>query len=170
MVKFAFLVLGLSSALCANAQEKKQEKEQEASEALSIPALSLDAQRYSRFYSSEQFEFAVDPESISIPGGDDNEVRYILRATSKQGAINFNYEGIRCGSRQHILYAVGVVKQDEGNWTQAGSPQWKKIYATGNNLQHVILANDFFCSGNALSDSLESIRRRIKSNRPLSNY
>lgn len=166
----ALFILGLTLTSFATAQEKKQE----APELMELPALTLDAQRYSRFYSSEQFDFAIDPDSIAIPGGDENEVRYTLKATSKQGAVNIDYEGIRCSSRQYIVYAVGVVEHKGGgesaSWTRNRSPEWKKIFSRGNNQQHLTLANDFFCSGNVIADSLDSIRKRIKLNRPISNY
>lgn len=162
IAKITFLILGLIQPLFAIAQEEKREIQ----ETVALPVLPPAAQSYKHFYSSSQLDFAIDPDSIVIQPGEENEIRYILKATSKQGAVNISYEGIRCDKRQKIIYAIG---HSDGSWHRARSPEWSTIIRAGNNLQHVTLENDYFCTGNALSGTLESIRNRIKFNRPLNN-
>jgi|GEM_PF-5950466 len=162
IVKVTFLILGLIQSLFAIAQEEK--KEIQATTAL--PDLPSVAHSYKNFYSNAQFDFAIDPDSIAIQPVEKNEIRYSLKATSKQGAENISYEGIRCDKRQKIIYAIA---RSDGSWHRARSPEWSAIIRTGNNLQHTTLENDYFCTGNALSGTIESIRNRIKFNRPLNN-
>ncbi|WP_165795046.1 CNP1-like family protein [Solimicrobium silvestre] len=154
-----FTLLFLSLMNAAVAQEK-----QETHDAPAPPNLPSVAQRYIDFYSSLQLDFAIDPDSITIQPGAQKEVRYTLKATSKQGAINISYEGISCDNRQKIIYAVG---RSDGSWSRARSPEWAAIYTTGLNLQHANLANGYFCSGNALSGDLKSILKRFETKQPL---
>ena len=161
ITKITFLILGLIQPLFATAQENKKEIQ----EKVALPDSMPPAHSYKNFYSSSQLDFAIDPDSIAIQPGEENEIRYVLKATSKEGADNISYEGIRCDKRQKIIYAIG---RSDGSWHRARSPEWSAIVRSGNNLQHTTLENEFFCDGNALSGTLESIRKRVN-NRPLNS-
>jgi hypothetical protein len=117
------------------------------------------AKRYLDFYSSPQLNFAIDPDSISVQPGPDAEVRYALKATSRQGAINISYEGIRCSNRQKTIYAVA---RADGSWSMTRSPEWSAIYVQGLNLSHATLANGYFCSVSSVAGNAEKIVRRIE--------
>ena len=160
MVRMTFLFSCLMLTSFAIAQEEKQAAQNEPA---SIP-LSVMAKSYVDYYSSEQFTFAIDLDSILIPSGEENEIRYTSRASGKEGVINISYEGIRCGNRQKIIYAIG---REDGSWTRTRALKWSAIPKTGINLQQAGLANDYFCEGNTLSGSVESIRDRIKWKRAL---
>jgi hypothetical protein len=159
----AVLMLSFIYPLFASAQEEKPKTPNEPAP-INLPAA---AQSYKHFYSSPQLDFAIDLDSISVQPTEENEIRYALKATSKQGANNVSYEGIRCDTHQKIIYAIG---RDDGSWARTRSPEWSAIPKNGTNLQHFNLAHDFFCTGNTLSGSVESMRNRIQWNRPLNAY
>lgn len=56
--------------------------------------------------------FAIDPKSVSI--GKDNVVRYTVLITSKTGARNVNYEGLRCDTAERRIYAT--LRNDSNQW------------------------------------------------------
>ena len=56
--------------------------------------------------------FAIDPKSVSI--GKDNVVRYTVLITSKTGARNVNYEGLRCDTAERRIYAT--LRNDSSQW------------------------------------------------------
>ncbi|MGN6259381.1 MAG: CNP1-like family protein [Ralstonia sp.] len=56
--------------------------------------------------------FAIDPKSVSI--GKDNVVRYTVLITSKTGARNVNYEGLRCDTAERRIYAT--LRNDTNQW------------------------------------------------------
>lgn len=159
IAQLMFLILGLTRSFFAIAQEETP---------IHLPPI---AQSYQQFDANPQLDFAIDLDSITFfsseEKGHENAIRYTLKATSKQGAINISYEGIRCDKRQKIIYAIA---REDGSWTRVRTPTWSAIQKVGNHLQHATLANDFFCNGNALSGTVESIRNRIKWNRPLNPY
>jgi len=148
--------LGLVACLPSLAQEKPAPKP------VAAPVFPAPAVRYLDFYSSQQLNFAIDPDSISVQPEPDAEVRYTLKATSRQGAVNLNYEGIRCSTRQKIIYAVG---RSDGSWSASRAPEWTAIYAKGPNIQHATLANGYFCSG-TVANNLHNIIDRIQSKKP----
>ena len=122
------------------------------------------AKQYIAFYSGPALDFTIDPDSISVVPGDDAEIRYAMKATSKQGAVNVSYEGIRCSNRQKILYAVG---EPNGSWSLSRDPEWNAIYVNGMNVPHATLANDYFCSVVSVAGKVADIRRRILSKTPI---
>lgn len=158
--QLTLLMLGLIQPFLVLAQEDKKE----VLVTIDLPPV---AKSYQSFYSTPQLDFAIDLDSIAVQPSEENEIRYTLKATSKQEAVNISYEGIRCDKRQKIIYAIGM---KDGSWQRTRSPTWSPINKTGNNLQHAYLLNDYFCTGNALSGSAESMRNRIKWNKPLNAY
>lgn len=86
--------------------------------------------------------FFVDAGSISP--GSDGVVRFTLVVVSASGATNVSYEGIRCETRQHRLYATG---RSDGTWVKARSSRWRDITGALTNRQHAALAREYFCPG-----------------------
>ena len=62
--------------------------------------------------SDSPLRFAIDPKSVSI--GKDNVVRYTVLITSKTGARNVNYEGLRCDTAERRIYAT--LRNDTNQW------------------------------------------------------
>lgn len=71
---------------------------------------------------SADYQHAVDPESISI--GDDGVVRFTLVSRSSAGAMNINYEGIRCETNERKLYAIG---RDDKTWSKSRISEWQSL-------------------------------------------
>lgn len=89
---------------------------------------------------SASFDFFVDSASIGV--GKDGVVRYALVAKSPSGALNVSFEGIRCSTRERKLYAFG---RPDGTWSKARLSEWAPITRVQVNIQHVALADDYFC-------------------------
>nr|WP_254171151.1 CNP1-like family protein [Ralstonia mannitolilytica] len=62
--------------------------------------------------SDSPLRFAIDPKSVSI--GKDNVVRYTVLITSRTGARNVNYEGLRCDTAERRIYAT--LRNDTNQW------------------------------------------------------
>jgi hypothetical protein len=84
--------------------------------------------------------FFVDGKSISIGG--DGVIRYTLVVRSSAGASNVSFEGIRCVTHEHKLYAFGHAG---GTWSRARFSKWEPIRYEDRNRQHHVLYDDFFC-------------------------
>jgi hypothetical protein len=114
-----------------------------------------------RFYVAETspFEFFVDSGSLSV--GKDGVVRYTLVARSPSGALNVDYEGIRCESRERKLYAFG---RTDHTWAEARSAAWVRIPSrrTFPNNQQAALADDFLCVQGIRVGDAESAVKALK--------
>ncbi len=108
-----------------------------------------------------QFNFAVDVYTMSI--GSDGVFRYVLVATSPQGARNVSYEGIRCESGEKKIYATG---RADGTWVRARNAGWSRIEEVGNNRQHAALMKEYFCPESYPARSVADILRRLRVTRP----
>ena len=90
-----FTQVAMSLALLFGANMVSFAAEEATKEAVAAPEteaqLPASAQRYIDFYTSPQLVFSIDPDSIKIIPGADYEIRYTLKATSKQGATNVSY-------------------------------------------------------------------------------
>ena len=107
-------------------------------------------------------DFAIDAKSLSIDK--DGVVRYTLVATSRTGATNISYEGIRCQSSEKKLYAFG---QSDGSWSRARRDVWDAIRESGANRQHATLALEYFCEGGGVAGIAETIVERLRRKKPL---
>jgi len=88
------------------------------------------------------FEHFVDSASLTV--GEDGVIRYVLIVTSDMGARNVTYEGIRCVTREHKIYAYG---RRDGSWKEPRGVEWKKIGSASLEGPLYLLYNDFFCPG-----------------------
>ena len=106
--------------------------------------------------------FAIDAKSLST--GSDGVVRYTLIAESPGGAKNITYEGIRCGSFERKIYAMG---QPDGNWSRSRRNQWERIAQNAANRHHSVLAREYFCENSAVAGTAQQMRERIRQQEPL---
>ncbi len=116
------------------------------------------------FYGSNAntMRFTIDAKSVSVEN--DGVIRYTLVITSKSGANNISYEGIRCSTYELKLYAFG---QADGSWSPARRDSWDPIRDTGVNQQHISLVKDYFCDGSRPAGNAAAIVDRIRYKRPL---
>jgi hypothetical protein len=80
--------------------------------------------------------YFIDASSLWVKEG---VVRYVMVATSPQGAQNVSYEALRC-TGQYRLLALG---RADGSWS-AHSGGWRDIPRLDRSVQYA-LARDYFC-------------------------
>lgn len=89
---------------------------------------------------STDYQHAVDPESISI--GDDGVVRLTLVSRSSAGAMNINYEGIRCETNERKLYAIG---RNDKTWSKPRLSEWQSLDFVKQFYAHRELSKNLLC-------------------------
>jgi hypothetical protein len=107
--------------------------------------------------SGTSLRFAVDPASIQV--GSDGVVRYVVVATSKSGAVNGMYEGIRCNTGEVKTYAW---HNPGSGWVPASRAQWQDIYRTPNSRHSLAIAKSGVCHDAAPNGSAEQIARDLR--------
>jgi hypothetical protein len=134
-----------------------------AESAVNLPAPPKKENLLSFYVSpTATIDFSVDAKSLSVDK--DGVVRYTLVATSRTGATNISYEGIRCQSAEKKLYAFG---QSDGSWSRARRDAWDVIRESGANRQHATLALEYFCDGGGVAGKAETIVERLRRKKPL---
>ena len=83
--------------------------------------------------------FYVDPASVSV--GKDGVVRYTAVLKAGGGALNVTFEGMRCETREHKIYALG---RNDGTWTRARNPKWERLQRHTKPYQFT-LYREYFC-------------------------
>lgn len=106
--------------------------------------------------------FAIDAKSLTV--GSDGVIRYTLVIDSPGGAKNITYEGIRCGSFEKKIYAIG---QPDGSWSRSRRNQWERIVQNAANRQHATLAKDYFCQNLVVAGDAKQMIERIRWQQPL---
>ncbi len=86
------------------------------------------------------FQFFVD--SQSLVAGTDGAVRYTLVARSSSGAENVTFNGLRCKTDAHKVYATG---RSDKTWVPVPNSEWKALQQKSAGRQHIVLMRDFFC-------------------------
>ena len=101
--------------------------------------------------------YGVDPATLRI--GKDGIVRFVMVATSRTGARNVMYEGIRCSSGEFKTYARYSA---EGVWRPVDNPEWRSMFGNMPSRHAVQFARTAACSNSAPTSSVEEIVRRLK--------
>jgi CNP1-like family len=163
----AALALWLSALLiCSSAWAEPAASGQDPQAAESELALPSPAQKSNLlpFYVSPTttMDFSIDAKSLSVTP--DGIVRFTLVITSKTGASNISYEGIRCATEEKKLYATG---KPDGSWSPSRRDIWSPISDVGANRQHAALMKDYFCEGTTVAGKAETIIERIRKQKPL---
>jgi hypothetical protein len=102
--------------------------------------------------------FGVDPASIAV--GKDGVVRYVVVATSKTGAVNGLYEGIRCEAGDVKVYAR--YNPDSG-WVRAQASEWVPLNATPNSSHAEAIARSGVCFNRSVNGTPAQIIRDLRS-------
>jgi hypothetical protein len=90
--------------------------------------------------------------------GTDGVLRYVLVIKTAGGAINTQYEGMRCETRETRLYAVGDHAQ---TWRALPHTAWKPIVYNSHLPLHSVLARDYFCEAPHQALPVDLIRKRL---------
>ncbi len=85
----------------------------------------------------------------------------IVVASSRTGAMNAMYEGIRCASGEYKTYAR---HNANGGWNLVSQPTWQSLYAPASASRHTLMvARGGICRGNAPNDTVEQMMRDLRS-------
>jgi len=104
------------------------------------------------------FRFYVDRASLSVDTG--GVVRYTLLARSSGGVENITYEGARCPSAEHRIYAVA----SGGVW-RANPTGWRPLTQRWD----AVLHREFFCAQSVpIRDAAEGVRALQDGGHPFS--
>lgn len=85
------------------------------------------------------FHFFIDPATLSVDK--DGVVRYVLVARSPSGSENVSYEGLRCDSAEHRIYALG---RADGTWSRSRTG-WRSLRAASAQMRERTLYSEYFC-------------------------
>ena len=97
------------------------------------------------------FRFFIDSATLRVDKG--GVVRYVLVAQSPAGAQNVSFEGLRCSSAEHRIYATG---HSDRTWTMSRS-RWQPLTAAP--VWDRSLYREYFCPQKVpISDVSEGIR------------
>ena len=91
--------------------------------------------------SATAHKFYIDTSSIAI--GEDGIVRYTMVTKAEGGATNVSYEGIRCDTREHKVYAFGG---RNSSWVRARDPRWQRIVLKDLKPYPFVLYREFLCA------------------------
>ena len=84
------------------------------------------------------FRFFVDARSVAVD--EEGVVRYVLVARSSDGVDNVSFEGMRCSTNEHRIYAL----QRNGAWV--GRPtDWRTMDLRSVQRWHHELSTNYFC-------------------------
>ena len=101
-----------------------------------------------------ELRFGIDPQSVGI--GADRVVRYVVVASSRSGAMNALYEGLRCDRGEYRIYA----RHNGQGWREVET-EWKSLFE-GVEARHVrALAQSGACHGRIPNVSPEQIVRDL---------
>lgn len=102
-------------------------------------------------------QFLVDESSLTV--GDDGVVRYVLVVRTQGGAQNVSFEGVRCATAEHRIYAFG---RPDGKWVSSRREDWERIGGGNFNRPSAALAKDYFCDGRSPPRNRDVVIRRLR--------
>ena len=88
---------------------------------------------------NNRFQYFIERDSLQTGG--DGVTRFLLVIRSNRGAVNSSYEGLRCGLREHKIYAYG----DGEKLTPMPGSAWEEIPKGGKDYR-TILYEDLICN------------------------
>ena len=98
--------------------------------------------------------FGVDPKSVSV--GKDRVVRYVVVATSRSGAVNASYEGLRCDRGEYRVYA-----RNSGQAWRPVTMDWRSLFDGIEARRALAVARSGACQGRTPNDSPAQIVRDL---------
>ena len=149
-------VLALLLAGAAHAQLPPQDPDWREADTPPPPALRLEGSIPLEIPGSG-LRFGVDPASISV--GADGVVRYVVIATGPSGAVNANYEGIRCGNGDFKVYAR---RSRDSNWKATGQAGWRPLYEQPVSRHSLLIARSGACAGRSANGSAAQIVQDLR--------
>jgi hypothetical protein len=137
----AFGPYGGASAQPKSEWEIKMEERNWAEAEVKLPAYP-NPENLIEFEASPANPFRFFVDSQSIVAGKDGAIRYTLVARSSSGNDNVSYNGLRCKTNAHKVYANG---RADKTWATVRDSEWKELQFKTVSRQHVALMREFFC-------------------------
>lgn len=151
-----FIVLMASLvASAALAQPSADNAEWKEADVPSPPALRADGLIPISVTGAVELRYGVDPQSVAI--GPDDVVRYVMVATSRSGAVNAIYEGVRCDRAEYRVYA----RYGNDGWRPVET-EWRSLYEGVEARQARAVASGGACFGPAPNRSAQQIVRDLR--------
>lgn len=154
------VALLVSVSVCAEVEEDDEKKPWQEL-AVQLPP-APDAGSQLPFYVSAATDnrFSIDRKSLSVDS--DGVVRYVLTIATAGGARNVTYEGMRCETREHRIYASGRL---DGSWSKSRNNEWGRIKDVVANRHHAVLFLEYFCPGGVIvantAEAVDALRRGV---------
>jgi len=110
---------------------------------ITLPAypLDIDLVEFSVDDPGSLFRYFIDLKSLSV-GDTGSVVRYTLVIQAPSGSRNVSFEGLRCDTQEHKIYAFGT---GQGQFRPLKAPQWMRIRSSGSDRPYRDLREFYFC-------------------------
>jgi len=105
-------------------------------------------------------QYFIDYPSVSV--GEDGVVRFTVVVRTRGGAENVSFEGMRCTTGEHKLYAFGHRKAASGEWSRNRHARWIIVKDRANNSYQRELFTSYFCAGGMGEPDLGRVQRLLK--------
>jgi hypothetical protein len=105
--------------------------------------------------------YGIDPVTLSVTP--ESVVRYVIAATSKDGGQNIMYEGIRCSTGQHRVYAR---YRTGAGWSPLQEGDWQSLYGSAATRHAQALSVAGLCKDRSVNRSAANIVRTLKGEQP----
>ncbi|MDP3137643.1 MAG: CNP1-like family protein [Burkholderiaceae bacterium] len=102
--------------------------------------------------------FGVDADTLRIDR--DGVVRMVVVASSRGGAVNAMYEGIRCLTGEYKVHARHF---PDSGWNPVKDAQWRSVFDGALGGHALVLAKSGVCRESAINGSAQDILRDLKS-------
>ena len=102
-----------------------------------------------------ELRFGVDARSVAV--GNDGVVRYVLVASSRSGAVNAVYEGLRCDRGEYRVYA-----RSSGDAWRPVQTEWKSVFEGGEARIARTIAKGGACRGHSPNGKAEQVVRDLR--------
>jgi hypothetical protein len=152
------LLLGFGLAMAQMLPESPDWRESDVP-----PPPAFDVKRLIRVPgpAGSSLKFGIDPSTLAVtPEG---VARYVIVASSADGGQNVMYEGIRCSTGQHRVYAR--YNAPEG-WSVLNGSEWQPMYGSAGSRHALALSLAGVCKDRAVNRSAANIVRTLKSEQP----
>ena len=150
----ALVICGHSLAASEDDYESMQWQEID----VQLPAAPKDETLQPFFVSAaSDNQFLIDLATLSV--GQDGVVRYVLLVLAPEGGRNVTFEGMRCETRQHRIYASG---RRDGAWSRSRNNTWMRIQEADVNRQYAALFFDYFCPGGAIVHDVAEAKEALQ--------
>lgn len=157
----AMLCAFMGTAPVAMAQLEPDNPDWKESAVPPPPAFSTDKLVPFEVLAGSELSFGVDPATLSV-SREDGIVRYVMVATSRSGARNVVYEGIRCAKGEVRTYARNV----DGKWSAATgtASEWRSLFLGAATRPALNFARAGACDNATVALTPREIVRRMQSN------